>query len=491
MTTEATTTPTVVQVTYPPERGAIGLRGNHAPLSWEHTMEPDEIDGERHLFRLFLEPGEIVELKLVRNEEDWASGRNYAVHGGETLDLYPCFDHDEPTFEPTDSIETPIGKLTFEVLLPPSYSEQTSKRYPVLYVLDGQSLWSHSEDPFGNWSLERTLGGLYELDAIEEVIVVGIHTAEDRMERMTPVPDPDHGGGQAPQMLEALVDGLRPLINERYRTLTGRESTAVMGSSMGGLFAFFAAWKRPDIFGKAACLSSSFWWANRWAIRAIQEEGTREPRPLLYLDSGASMSALERDANLRDGFQHTRSMLRNLLAGGYTLGTDLHRLVFAGQAHNAEAWSSRVALPLQLLFPPASRVTEAPPAQAAELGQGPRRPAPAVESPRGALPRRAALRRRARIDRGEARHRTPRGSAAPLAAVASAPAASVARARPHCSQGEDRRARRTKRKTSRIDAFASGRGSVHARGAAEQRDERKGRQASSCVIHRGGRPQAR
>lgn len=346
---------TIIQVTYPPERGSIGLRGSRPPLSWEQTMPPAEIDGERHFFRLDLAPGEVIELKLVRNEDDWAAGRNYAVHAGDHLDLSPYFDRDEPILEPTASLSTPLGEVVFDVLLPPSYGEQTGKRYPVLYVLDGQSLWSHSRDPFGVWSLEQTLAGLYELDAIEEVIVVGIHTSEGRLERMTPVADPQHGGGQGPAFLEALVDGLRPLINERYRTLTGRESTAVMGSSLGGLFAFFAAWSRPDVFGKAACLSSSFWWSNRWAVRAVQQEGAREQRPLFYLDSGASMSALERDANLRDGFHHTRSMLRALLAGGYTLGADLHRLVFAGHAHNAESWSSRVALPLQLLFPPAAR----------------------------------------------------------------------------------------------------------------------------------------
>ncbi|RYE83736.1 MAG: alpha/beta hydrolase, partial [Myxococcales bacterium] len=347
--------PTIVEVTYPPHRGSIGLRGSREPLSWEHTMAPTASEGERHLFVLDVPAGQVIEMKLVRNEEDWASGRNYAVHAGERLELWPCFDRDEPIQLPTEGLETPQGLVVFDVLLPPSYGEQDTQHYPVLYVLDGQSLWSHSQDPFGVWHLDRTLAGLYELDAVEEMIVVGIHTVESRLERMSPVPDPHLGGGEGQALLDAIVDGLRPAINDRFRTRTGRESTAVMGSSMGGLFAFFAAWTRPDIFGKAACLSSSFWWSNRWAIRTVQEQGPREVRPIFYLDSGASMNAHERDANLRDGFHHTRSMLRALLNDGYTLGNDLHRLVFAGHAHNADSWSSRVALPLQLLFPPSSR----------------------------------------------------------------------------------------------------------------------------------------
>ena len=90
-------------------------------------------------------------------------------------------------------------------------------------------------------------------------------------------------------------------------------------------------------------------------MRAVQEAGPREQRPLFYIDSGASMSPFERDPNLRDGFHHTRSMMRTLLGVGYALGTDLHRLVFAGHAHNADSWAARVALPLQLLFPPMAR----------------------------------------------------------------------------------------------------------------------------------------
>src|SRR4051794_3842152 len=83
---------TVIEVVYPPHRGAIGLRGSHAPLSWQHTTPPDERSGDRHLFHIPVPPGEVLELKLVRNEEDWAAGRNYAVHAGDHLHLEPHFD---------------------------------------------------------------------------------------------------------------------------------------------------------------------------------------------------------------------------------------------------------------------------------------------------------------------------------------------------------------------------------------------------------------
>lgn len=352
--TDATTPPpppTVIEVLYPARHGKIGLRGSHAPLSWEHTEQPSHVDGDRHVFQLDIPAGEIIEMKLVRNEEEWAAGRNYSVHAGDHVYVEPYFDGQSSTLEPMGTLEVEGDTITFEVLLPPGYAEQETKRYPVLYALDGQSLWSTSSDPFGVWGLEKTLEGLHELGAVEELIVVGIHASDRRVERFSPVPDPDHGGGEGPAFLAALTDRLRPYIDAKYRTRTDRESTGIMGSSMGGLFAFFAAWNRPDVFGKAACLSSSFWWARRWAVRMVGEQGLPSPRPMLYVDSGAAWNPHERDTQLRDGFHHTRSMIRALTKHGYTPGSDMHRLVFAGHGHNAEAWSSRVALPLQLLFP--------------------------------------------------------------------------------------------------------------------------------------------
>jgi len=343
---------TIVEVTYPAHRGSIGIRGDQAPLSWEHTLQPTSREGDRHVFELMIPEGELVELKLVRNDEEWAGGRNYTVHAGDHLHIEPYFDRSGAAL--LDAEELPIGdeRLSYRVLLPPSYDEQEVKRYPVLYVQDGQALWSVSQDPYGIWSLDKTLDHLFELNGIEEVIVVGVDTSHRRTDRLSHVPDPEHGGGEGPAHLRALCDHLIPSINERFRTRTDRDSTALMGSSMGGLFSFYAAWTRPDVFGKAACLSSSFWWAKRDIVRQVQGASPAEMRPIFYLDSGAAASAFERDPNVRDGFHHTRSMFRALMRHGYTAGVDLHRLTFTGHTHDAAAWAARVAIPLQLLFPP-------------------------------------------------------------------------------------------------------------------------------------------
>lgn len=343
---------TVVEVIYDPSRGKVGLRGSHPPLSWDRTSPPIAVVGDRHVFRVAVGAEEPLEIKVVRDDDEWAGGRNYTLHSGDHRRIEPYFDRHSPELREGLSIEVDGQTIRYDVLLPPSYTEQEHKRYSVLYVLDGQSLWSHSKDPFGVWGVEKVFSSMYDLGAIEEVIVVGVHSSDDRLNKLSPVPDPEHGGGGGPRFLAAIADRLRPHVDSTFRTRTGPDATAILGSSMGGLFAFFAGWTRPDVFGKAACLSSAFWWANRWAVRAVETSVGRGPKTIFYLDSGAAPTVLEPDANVRDGFHHTQSMFRALVRAGFALGTDVHRLVFPGQVHDAHAWSSRIGLPLQLLFPP-------------------------------------------------------------------------------------------------------------------------------------------
>ena len=120
---------------------------------------------------------------------------------------------------------------------------------------------------------------------------------------------------------------------------------------MGGLFAFQAAWTRPDVFGAAICLSPSFWWADRFAIRAVQGGVCPAPRPRIYLDSGAAASGLEADGSTRDGVHNTRAMYRALVGHCYGVDDDLHLLSWAGHRHDSGSWAARVGVPLQLVFP--------------------------------------------------------------------------------------------------------------------------------------------
>jgi predicted alpha/beta superfamily hydrolase len=351
VSTDASDRVTVV-AHYPAERGTLALRGIGAGLDWERDRAPSSVDGDASTFELSVAPGETVLFKVVRGDGVFMVGRNAVVGRGDHVELYPSFDKPGGTLLAARALEVPgYGPLTFRVLLPPSYAEQSSRRYPVLYAQDGQAVWSDGTDPFGVWGLDGVLDDLWDLGALEEIIVVSVDTSERRLERLGPVRDAKHGGGEGAVHLAAITDALKPLVDQELRTIPTREATALLGSSMGGLFSFWAAWTRPDVFGSAICLSSSFWWADRWLVKHVQETACPYPRPHLYLDSGAAASGFEEDASTRDGQHHTRAMYRALIRHCYEPDDEVHVLTFAGHRHHAPSWAARVAVPLQIIYP--------------------------------------------------------------------------------------------------------------------------------------------
>lgn len=339
---------TTVEVTYPRALGEIGLRGA-PPLSWTETARPSFAKGSTRIFTLEVPDGLAVDLKPVRADGRFASGRNATVLAGETLRLAPYFEEAGVLdAEPRAILAPQLGRtLSYRVFLPPGYGELDGRRYPVLYAQDGQSLFGE-----GSWRLDETLNTLWGLGAMAEAIVVAVHTDEGRLDMLSPTPDPSHGGGAGPAYRDFLTDTLKPYVDTFLRTRRGRGETALLGSSMGGLFSFFAAWTRPDVFGKAACLSSSFWWDRRALVHEVEKGACPNPRPFLYVDSGAARDPLAEDVNLRDGYHHTMALRAALTGHCYEPGRDLHVLAFPGQGHDTASWGARLAVPLQLLFPP-------------------------------------------------------------------------------------------------------------------------------------------
>lgn len=344
--------PTVLRAIYPRSRGRLSLRGGSAGLDWDADRGPDEVDGDVSTFRLSVPHFDPVQVKLVREDGAWMLGRNAVIGRGDAVVLRPAFDRSTGELSSLRTIELPWGgALHVRVRLPPSYREQDQQRYPVLYSQDGQSIWSDGTDPYGTWGLDRVLDELWDVGAMDEIIVVSIDTGEGRIERLTPVPDPVHGGGQGADHLRGMVEVLKPLIDAEYRTRPERASTALLGSSLGGLFSLWAAWTRPDVFGGAICLSPSFWWGERFMLDLVSGGTCPSPRPNLYLDSGAAASGVEYDASTRDGVHDTRATYQALREHCYELGDDLFLLSWTGHHHDARSWSARVSTPLQLFFP--------------------------------------------------------------------------------------------------------------------------------------------
>jgi predicted alpha/beta superfamily hydrolase len=217
----------------------------------------------------------------------------------------------------------------FRVFLPPSYYENTLKKYPVLYMHDGHNLFFKEEAFVGNtWRTDQVLRMLDKMNAIEEVIVVGIHP-NNRMNEYAQPGYEDYG--------RFVVETLKPLIDAKYRTLVGPMNTAVMGSSLGGVVSFYLGWQWPDVFGKVACLSSTLTYRDD-LLERVSAQPKRKIR--IYLDSGGP----------GDNYEATRSMRDRLIWKGYRPGSELFYLAFPEGKHDENAWAARSPIPFQLPF---------------------------------------------------------------------------------------------------------------------------------------------
>jgi len=234
---------------------------------------------------------------------------------------------------------------TVVVHLPGAYDEEV-RRYPVIYMQDGQNLFDNSTSYAGSWELTDELISASRLGA--DAIIVGIyHASQHRIAEYSPFVDDRVGGGNAEAYLTWMADVLRPAINDRYRTLPAREQTGVAGSSMGGLLSLYAVFQRSEIFGFAAVMSPSLWFARGAIFDWVRGQSFVDSR--IYLDVGA-----------REG-EHTLANVQRLrdmlIEKGYRQGERLRYVEDAVGVHHERAWGRRFrkVLPVLLAVSPPQR----------------------------------------------------------------------------------------------------------------------------------------
>ncbi len=111
-----------------------------------------------------------------------------------------------------------------------------------------------------------------------------------------------------------------------------------MGSSMGGLISFLIAWKHPDVFSKAGCLSSSFYYNKDKILKMVKNYRGKKKNIQIYIDHG------------EDGLEKGQKMFSLLTEKGYIIGTDIDYYYAPGAAHNENAWAERLERPLLFFF---------------------------------------------------------------------------------------------------------------------------------------------
>jgi len=219
------------------------------------------------------------------------------------------------------------------VWLPPGYEADYERRYPVLYMHDGQNIFDPLTSAFGlEWQVDETADSLIRAELIEPLIIVGIYNTIDRRHEYT---HSDTGRNY----MKYIVGVVKPLIDSNYRTLPGREFTATAGSSLGALIAFMLLWEHSGIFSKAACLSVPFKIDYVDYLTYVKQS----PPPLqniqIYIDNGE----LGIDAELQPGIDQMLRILDQM-----KLNYSWCRVINAD--HNETAWSKRVAKFLQLFY---------------------------------------------------------------------------------------------------------------------------------------------
>lgn len=226
------------------------------------------------------------------------------------------------------------------VWLPTQYVANPSKKFPVLYMHDGQNLVDPNTAFLNSdWRMDETIEAMAADGRITPPIIVGLYNTQDRLEEYA---DTELGRNY----LRFIVENVKPLIDSRYRTLKSKKHNCVMGSSMGGLISFLSAWYYPNVFGQAACLSPMFWGKKMVDVRAWQMVEANPEHKLsarIYMDNGTK----ELERFLMPGCKH---MLRVLEARGYQQGKNLMWFKDEGALHNEAAWANRADKPLQFMF---------------------------------------------------------------------------------------------------------------------------------------------
>ena len=224
------------------------------------------------------------------------------------------------------------------VALPASYS-QGDRRYPVVYMQDGQNLFDPKTSFAGDWGLGDALANAAR-EGAEPIVVAVPNMGAERINEYSPFVDPVNGGGQGDRYVDFLIRTLKPVVDQVYRTRPEPAGTGIAGSSMGALISLYAFLRNPEVFGFAGILSPSIWFANG-AILPYAEQ-TATPRGRIYLDVGTAEGG--------ETLQRARELRDTLIRKGYRLRHDLRWVEERGGRHHESTWGRRFGRALPFLL---------------------------------------------------------------------------------------------------------------------------------------------
>lgn len=234
---------------------------------------------------------------------------------------------------------------TLTVWLPPGYYHDPARRFPVLYLNDGQNLFDPETAFAGNaWFADDIAEREVRAGRVEPLILVGVANTPDRLQEYGPRQDGDlaHNYGRF------LVEEVKPFIDAEFRTRQDADHTGIGGSSMGGLIALYLCQWYPDVFRRCAALSPALWWDDESFLRNVMVDPEWLRRCRVWVDAGTREGDTE--AAMQGMVRRVRRLVRRFQRLGLREGEQFVVEVIAGGLHNEAAWSARFDRVLRFLF---------------------------------------------------------------------------------------------------------------------------------------------
>jgi predicted alpha/beta superfamily hydrolase len=233
--------------------------------------------------------------------------------------------------------------------LPPGY-RTSRRRYPVLYLQDGQNVFDAATSYAGEWGVDETLDSLHALGDPGVIVVAVDNGGAERIDEYMPwkaVTGDLAGGGQGGQYVDFLAQTLKPYVDAHYRTLRDPAHTGIGGSSLGGLISCYAALKYPRVFGRAIVFSTPFF-LNPQLYAMARAFRQRRPATRFYFDMGAAEGLGSQGLPDSAMVRSQRAMVDTLAAARVDTVRDVRDIIRADGQH--KEWFWRREFPAAYLF---------------------------------------------------------------------------------------------------------------------------------------------
>ncbi len=226
------------------------------------------------------------------------------------------------------------------VLLPYDYEANPDKKYPVLYLHDGQNLFGEGAG-YGSWRVDQKMAILASRRRHDVILVTIDHGEDQRIKEFTVEQTRMAGRGHGRQYLKFICETLKPFVDTSFRTLSDPENTGIGGSSLGGLISIYGGLLHPHVFGRMLVFSPSLWISPKIYFDAIRFSASVPVRAYIY--GGAAESAY-----MVPNLERFKESLVKQQYGGHPI--DVYLSVYPEGTHEESHWSREFPRAVEWLF---------------------------------------------------------------------------------------------------------------------------------------------